>query len=271
MVSFRIVADSTADFPPDLPVRVVPVHVYLGVMDVLDKVELDLERLKDALSKSVRFRTSAPSVKEWMRAFESLGADKPILAVTLSSKLSSSFKSAQIAARMLERKGYEILVFDSWNSSIGTGIMVREAVRMAEKDVDVRSALDRLNAFREAVELYLVVADMESSARSGRIPILVGKVGKFLRIHPIFTTDSGEVKLWKTVRGLGNVVKELLAVSKGVSEVWVASAGRTSAVEDIITRLKDRGTSVVYVDADPAIAGHFGIGAFGISFVRAPQ
>ena len=268
MVSFRVVADSTADTPPEWDVPFVPVHVYAGINEFLDKVEFTANVLRDLAEKGIKRRTSAPSVKDWMRKFEEIGKDLPVMAITISSKLSASFKSAEIAARMLQKKGYTIKVFDSWNGSIGIGLLIKYAKEMSEKVVDIDTALARLNELRERVRTYLVVSDMDAAARSGRIPALVGKIGKFLNLHPIFVTINGEIKLLKTVHGMQHVINEFHRLIEGRKEVWVGVVGRNNYADELWEYVKSKGLEGEYLNVDPAIGAHFGYGAFGIAFIE---
>jgi len=268
MVSFRIVTDSTVDVPAEWGIPFVPVRVYAGVAEFMDKVDFTAEVLKDLAEKGIKRRTSAPSVKDWMKKFEEMGAELPILAVTVSSKLSASYKSAEIAARMLQKRGYTIRVFDSWNGSIGIGLLVKHAKEMSEKGVDIDVALERLNTLRKGIRTYLVVSDMDAAARSGRIPALVGRIGSFLDLHPIFVTRDGEIKLWKTVRGMDHVVREFQHLAEGRKEVWVGVVGENQYADEMWAYLKERGISGEYLQVDPAIGAHFGYGAMGVSFLE---
>lgn len=267
MVSYRIITDSTADVPKEWKIPFVPVHVYAGVAEFLDKIDFDVDVLQDLVKKGIKRRTSAPSVKDWMRKFEELGKDLPILAVTISSKLSASFKSAEIAARMLARKGFKIKVLDSWNGSIGIGLLVKHAKELAEKGVHIDVAFEELTKIRERIRLYLVVTDMDAAAQSGRIPGIVGKIGKFLHIHPIFHVIDGEIKVWKTVRGMEKVMDIFENLITGRTEVWVGVVGKNEYADNIAAFAKNSAESVEFLQVDPAIGAHFGYGAFGVAFI----
>ncbi|MDN5358249.1 MAG: fatty acid kinase fatty acid binding subunit [Candidatus Diapherotrites archaeon] len=268
MVSFRIITDSTADFPPEWDIPFVPVHVYAGIVDMKDKVDFTVDTLLDITRKGIRARTAAPSVKEWMRAFESLGNDLPILAITISSKLSGTFKSAEIAAKMLAKKGFEVHVLDSLTGSIGAGILVARAKEMAEKGVPIGDALQKLRALVNRVRIYLVVADMEAAARSGRLPNVVGKIGKFLRLNPIFVVKDGVFHLWKTVRGQERVVQEFADLIRGKKEVWAGVLGRNEYADRMASEIRENCERVVVCSVDPAIGARLGYGSFGVAFLE---
>ncbi len=268
MVSFRVIADSTADLPESYSVPLVPVHVYAGIAEFRDKVDFDIQVLEDLARKGIKRRTAAPSVKEWMHAFEGLGNELPIVAYTISSKLSSSYNSARIAAQMLQKKGFRIRVIDSMNGGIGIGIQVARALELADSDTPFEEAVAVLEALPERVRTYLVVADMDAAARSGRIPALVGKIGKFFDLHPVFHVVGGEIHLWKTFRGIDPVIKALEELSGEEDEVWVGEVGESEHARQIYRKLRAAGKKTVLVQTDPAIGAHFGVGAFGISYVQ---
>ncbi|NPA76946.1 MAG: DegV family EDD domain-containing protein [Candidatus Diapherotrites archaeon] len=271
MVSFRIIVDSTIDFPPDLSVEVVPVHVYAGAVDLLDKRDFTHETLRDVLEKGVPLRTAAPSVKEWMRAVEAQDADSPVLIMTLGSSYSSAVQSARIAARMLAKNGYTIRVFDTETSSVGAGIFVERAVDLAERGAPLDRAYEELEKLLPRARLYLVVTDMESATRSGRIPRIVGKIGRLLDLHPIFHVVDARVHLWRTVRGIDAAVKAMLDVTRGQNNILVGEIGESAPARKIYAALRGTGKNVKLIPADPAIGAHFGWGSFGVAFFEDEQ
>ena len=270
MVSFRIVTDSTIDMPADIAqnIEIVPAHVYVGIAEFLDKVNFTIDNVREISEKGLKIRTSAPSVKDWMRACEKIGKELPILIMTLGTAFSGAYNSAKVAAKMLERKGYRVHVFDTHNSSIASGMMVEHAYKKSLAGQAVAEVIDDLKKLRDRVRLYLVVADLESTARSGRMPKILGKLGSALKIHPIFKVENGVPKIWKILRGMGKVVDTLEAIAPTSRRIFLGKAGESKWADDLEERLRAKNSKVVTIPADPAIAAHFGIGSFGISFIE---
>ena len=130
-----IVLDSTADFPdaqirfPNM--RVVPLYVRFGETSFRDYVELDprgfYERLRtsDALPT-----TSQPTPIDFLAVYEELASYERIYSLHISSKLSGTFQSAQLAAE--EAGGDRIRLVDTESASIGIAMLALDLQRLLD-------------------------------------------------------------------------------------------------------------------------------------------
>ena len=104
----RIVSDSACDLPPalcdELGIEIVPLTIRFGADELVDRVELTTEAFWERLARTtVLPETAAPSVGAFESTFRSLqesGADG-IVCINLSSRMSATMQSAQIAAKAL--------------------------------------------------------------------------------------------------------------------------------------------------------------------------
>ncbi|HEY1737213.1 MAG TPA: DegV family protein, partial [Acidimicrobiia bacterium] len=134
-MAVRIVTDSSCDLPQplcdELGIDVVPLTVRFGAEELLDRKEITTEQFWPRLSaSSVLPETAAPPVGAFYETFKSLadtGADG-IVCINISSKLSATLQSAQIAADRLEGS-CPIAVVDSESASMGIGVHVLHAAR----------------------------------------------------------------------------------------------------------------------------------------------
>ena len=120
-----IVLDSTADFP-DAPerypnFRVVPLYVLFGSESFKDYVEMKPDRFYERLrTESQLPTTSQPTPGDFLAAFEEVAPRyERILALTLSSKLSGTFGSAQAAAGMLGGREFGMALHHSYQPALG--------------------------------------------------------------------------------------------------------------------------------------------------------
>jgi DegV family protein with EDD domain len=269
MVSFRVVSDSTADFPPSIKIPLAPVHVYVGVTDFQDKVDFTKERYLDAESKGAELRTSAPSPKDWLRAYEAAGNDLPIIAFAITSRLSSSARAAELAAKLAKKDGFDVRVLDTLSGGVGMGLLIREALRMAEQGVPVGEAYQRLLELRERLTLYVLLADPRAVVRSGRMPKLVANVGFALGFRPIITVVDGKFQLYKITRA--SSVPGLFAELVGdAPEVWFSEVYETELSKKTYESVSARVPAVQRIPVGPALSVHFGRGSFGVAFFK-PQ
>src|SRR5439155_6683468 len=119
----RIVTDSACDLPEaicaELGVEVVPLTIRFGEREYVDRKELSVDAFwRELAASSVLPETAAPSVGAFEEVFRRLsdeGADG-IVCINLSSRLSATMQSAEVAAKALDGKT-PIKIVDSFNAS----------------------------------------------------------------------------------------------------------------------------------------------------------
>src|SRR6056297_3166526 len=97
----QIITDSAADLPPEvaerLDVRVVPLTVSMGDKRFADGELSTGEFISAMEAREDLPKTSQPSPGAFMQTFEESGRRGPILCLTLSSKLSGTYRAAVMA------------------------------------------------------------------------------------------------------------------------------------------------------------------------------
>ncbi len=263
MVNFSVVTDSVYTLPPELDVEI-PVAQVSIVIDGEKTIpssqitSLDVVRLQ---REGHTVTTSAPNPQEWLRVFK--GAEEPIIAITVSSKLSSSYNNALIAARLSKK---EVYVVDSLSASIGQGLVVYHALLLSE-ETEAPKAVEILQDTTRRTRIFLSVGSMEFLARSGRIPWVVGKLGDFLGFHPILKVEDGVIKKHSLVRShpgryLANLVQNY------EEPVIVGKVEPLKESDTLLALLKEKGIEVYETYTCPDIAVHVGPESFGVAFVE---
>src|SRR5689334_18131492 len=105
----RIVTDSACDLPPELcaelGIAVVPLTIRFGAEELTDRVELSTEHFWARLPQAKQVpEAAAPSIGAFEAVFRGLvdeGADG-IVCINLSSRLSATLQSAEVAAKSLD-------------------------------------------------------------------------------------------------------------------------------------------------------------------------
>ena len=135
----RVVTDSSCDLPvaraEELGIEIVPLTIRFGDEEFVDRVELTNEQFWTKVATSdVLPETAAPSAGAFEETFRRLadeGADG-IVCINLSSRLSATMQSAQLAAKAL--KGTcPVEVVDSLSVSMGLGLQCINAVQLADE------------------------------------------------------------------------------------------------------------------------------------------
>lgn len=146
------------------------------------------QRMTDgAMTKTSQI--NADEYEEYFTQFLSQGKD--IIHLTLSSGISGTFNSANLAKALLEDKypDRKIYVIDSLAASSGYGLLIDQLATMR----DSGATIDELAAWVEEHKLNLnhwfFSSDLTFFIRGGRISKVAGAVGTVLNICPLMNVD----------------------------------------------------------------------------------
>ena len=98
----------------------------------------------------------------------------------------------------------EVHVVDSKNVTIGQGILVQYALRLADEGRGAAEIASMVESARERLVLLALLDPLEYLRRGGRIPKSVGAIGELLSIKPVIGVRDGEVVMLGKARGSKN-------------------------------------------------------------------
>jgi DegV family protein with EDD domain len=228
-----VVTDSTASLPPDVVTArglvVVPLQVVIGA-DVYDEGSdgATPELVAAALKEFRPVSTSRPTPAALLEVYEECvrqGATE-IVSVHLSSDMSGTFESAQLAAR---DASVPVVPVDSRQVGVATGY----AALAAADAVDAGgSAEDAADAARERASLcssLFYVDTLEYLRRGGRIGAAAALLGGALAVKPLLKIEDGRVASLERVRTSARALARL--------EELAVQAARDSAVDVTVAHL----------------------------------
>ena len=240
-----IVLDSTADFPeardryPNM--RVVPLYVRFGEESFRDYVDIDphtfYTRLRTVSSLPT---TSQPTPQDFLAAYEELAGYERIYSLHLSSRLSGTFRSAELAAE--EAGGDRIRVVDSETASAAVTMLalaIQRRLRLAAgcSDEEIEALIER---YKREAEILFTVDTLEFLAKGGRIGRAKALAGNLLHVKPILTIEEGEIVPVTRVRGRRKALEEFgRRFSEATSDrpglrVGIAHAEASGTVEELM-------------------------------------
>jgi len=227
----HVVTDSTADILPvqarTLGITVVPLSVLFGSQVFKDGIDLQPDQFYKRLVESQRLpTTSPPSIGEFMEAYRQTIGDGDIISLHISTVLSDTAKRAVDAVKrgadafqeLREESGLTnlpiIRVIDSWQTTIGLGMMVQLTVRMVNRGFDADEIVRRVEDQRKRYHLVFSVDTLEYLQKGGRIGKAQAMLGTLLGIKPILGLQQGEVVPIDRVRGGRKVIPKVLSILK---------------------------------------------------------
>ena len=200
MKKLAIVTDSTADLPvlvrEILDITVVPLKVNFGTESYTEGVDITNREFYEKLeAANVLPTTSQPSPADFIAVYEGLleqGYDS-VISIHLSDKLSGTRQSAVLAGKEMEGKFQNFAVVDSRQVSVGLGLLVEEAAKMAVEGKSFSEVMTVLEAGIERMQLYVLVDTLKYLEKGGRIGKARALVGSLLNIKPILTMEDGGI------------------------------------------------------------------------------
>jgi DegV family protein with EDD domain len=203
--------------------------------------------------------------------FKQLSPGDEALVILISSKLSGTVQSAQIACTMLPNDHPPITIIDSLSGAMGLGFEVIRAAEMLAEGHSLNEITAEVQSMREAMQIYFMVDDLEYLVRGGRISKLSGILGNVLQLKPILTVNSGEIVLFDKVRTTGKALQRILDELEkhrhNLHKITVLHVDAPESAQQLQIKLQDNYKVPVYLsEAGPVIGTHVGPGCLALIF-----
>jgi DegV family protein with EDD domain len=277
-----IVLDSTADLGDAVAEhpnwRAVPLVVRFGDEELRDHVDIETPEFYRRLTAggAALPTTAAPPPGAWAAAFSELADYSRILVLPISSRLSASSQSAEIAARDADPDGGRITVLDGRSASFGTALLADALQRRLAAGTAGEELLAAFGRDVGALRLFFTLDTLEYLERGGRIGRAQALVGSVLNIRPILTLVDGEVTPFRKARGRARVLRELEralvdALPEGApAHVAVGHARSPESAAELraaVERQRPAATVDRVVEIGPVIGVYVGPGASGLAIL----
>lgn len=227
-MSYRIIGDSCTDLPNTLKedphFKLVPLTLIVDDVSILDDETFDqadfIRRVK-AYPHSPK--SACPSPEDYMKHFD---LDGDIYVVTLSSPLSGSYNSAELAKKLYleEHPDKNIEVFDSHSASVGQTLIAMKIKELVEAHLSFKEVVAKVHAFRDSLNTKFVLESLDTLRKNGRLSNLQAIIASALNIKPVMgATPEGNICKVDQARG---ITKALLLMAKCIEEDAVKPSER---------------------------------------------
>lgn len=218
-MSYLILCDSCTDFTDEMEkdphfVRI-PLTLHVGEEDIIDDETFDQASfLKKVAEYPDASKSSCPSPEKFMDYFEK--ADE-IYIVTLSSHLSGSFNSAELAKSMYLEKhpDKKIHVFDSKSASAGQSLIALEIQKRAINGLPFEQIVNEVTDFLNTMGTKFVLETLEVLRKNGRLSNVTAMLVNALNIKLVMTSDgNGEIAKTSQARGMKKAIQRMAEAIK---------------------------------------------------------
>ncbi|MCI6290349.1 MAG: DegV family protein [Clostridiales bacterium] len=282
---FQILTDTSANLDTAVlqqrNIHVIPFHFYVDGQSHFceNTAKFDGKAFYDAIRAGARSTTSQISPQAYIDEMTPmLAAGDDVLFVSMSSGISGSFASSQVAAQHLSAEFPQrtIRLVDTRGASLGEGLLALRAADMRDAGADIDETADAIFALHRNMCQIFTVEDLKYLRATGRVSGAASLVGSILQIKPLLKgDDEGKIVCFSKLRGrkrsiqamaerYDELVKDAEAQTVGIAhadcpedaEMLAALLRRNHPPKEIMT--------VVY---EPVTGSHVGPGALALFFL----
>jgi DegV family protein with EDD domain len=266
-MNIQVVTDSTADMPEgmakELGIRVVPIYLRFGEKTYRDGVEITKDDFYTMLASSpFHPASSQPNPEDFTGVFreycENIGG---IVSIHISSKISGTFNSANIAKETLNSQ-CPIEIIDSGLNSGGLGLVVTAAARAAQAGGTMAEVVNEANKAVKEVRMFGMFETMKYLARSGRVNQKIAVASSVLHVMPLLTFHEGEIVRSGLVRTLSKGMDRIYDFVKKNSPIKELTVVHSQVIDQAI-ELKKRLSEFISEDKISIAELGAGLGVHG--------
>lgn len=279
-MTYQILADSTCDLSPEqlerYNIRLTPLYVRLGDRDYRDGVDIHPDDIyAHVAAGGALASTAAVNMADYVRVFSEYSRRMDfVIQVCISSDFSSCYQNACLAAADYPN----VYVVDSRNLSTGHGLVVLEAVRLAESGMQPEEIVTQLNEVTARVRASFILDRLDYMKKGGRCSSVAVLGANLLRLRPCIAVTDGKMGVEKKFRGsfekcVRDYVTDRLAgrTDLDLRRVFITHSG----VDDEIVRIARETIrslqpfeEICVTRAGCTVSSHCGPGTIGVLFIE---
>jgi DegV family protein with EDD domain len=275
-----LVLDSTSDYPeapsrfPNM--RVVPLYVRFGNETFRDYADLGPHEFYEKLRTSDTLpATSQPTPSDFLSTYQELSRFERIYSLQVSSKVSGTYQSAELAAA--ELGGDKVRVVDTLSVSLAVAMLshaIQRRLARGTTDEEIEALVER---FKREGTVIFTVETLEFLQRGGRIGRAAALAGSLLNVRPILAIEDGVVTAAARVRGRQKAIAEFarrfeettqdrtglrVAIAHADAAEWVGT------LSELVWRLRPKAEIEFTAILGAVVGTHAGPGAVGFFWLQ---
>jgi len=249
-----------------------------GVEYSADAKNFDGHAFYEAMREGTRVQTAQIPPQVYIDHMEKpLSEGQDVLFVGMSSGISGSYASAEMAAQTLRERFPErkIRLVDTLSASLGEGLQAVRAADYRDEGMDIDACYERLMEGRHSMCQVFTVDDLKYLRHTGRLSAIKTIIGTVLGIKPLLKGDTeGRIVCFARTRGRKLSIRELAAqyaehvVSPETQTIGIAHADcpeDAAFLKSLIEKtLPPR--EIMTVVYEPVTGSHVGPGTLALFF-----
>ncbi|WML49594.1 DegV family protein [Neobacillus sp. PS3-34] len=282
-MSVRILADSACDLPIDFyeknNVTLLPLKVHINDREYEDLKTIDPKTVYDSIRNGSVPKTSQTSPLLFEEAFTRMAQNNEDgIYIAFSSQLSGTYQTAVMILEQVKETypDFNLTIVDTKCASIGQGLIVREAARLAAENASKEEILKDVIFRSEHMEHLFTVEDLEYLAKGGRVSKASAFLGGLLNIKPLLNVEDGKLVPLEKIRGKKKVLRRVIEVMKERGSrldeqvIGISHADDLETAEEMKALIQEAfNPKEVYISSiGAAVGAHTGTGTIAIFFLN---
>ena len=276
----HVVTDSSCDLPADvadeLGINIIPLTIRFGDDEFVDRAELSTaEFWTRCVNSDTLPETAAPAPGQFEQAYRAAAAAgaTSVIVISLSSALSATMQSAQLAARTVIADpdiDLDVRVVDSRTITMGLGTIALACARAARDGADIDDVEALAHDLVERTRVFGALDTLDNLKKGGRIGNAKAMLATALSIKPIIEVTGGVVeqagKQRTRSKALTYLVDKVQSYDGKIENLAVLHAD-CSDIDLFVEMLAPYHTGDIVVgEIGPVIGTHGGRGTIGVAF-----
>lgn len=282
-MALRIITDSASDVPRWLAdkynLHVIPTPVVINEKDYFDGETIMPEEFYDILRSGTEVKTYHINSYMFRTNFEPYAKNgDEVIYICFSTGIAGTFNAANLAKTELleEYPDFDLTIIDSKCASLGFGLAVEKALRMAQQNMPKKTIVEAIQFYCNNMEHIFTVETLEYLYKGGRLSRTSAIAGGLLDIKPIIEiNDDGALVAIEKVRGRVKSLKRLVEIAgeRGVDladqTIGLVHGDDRQTLEAVKEMLTEKYGCKHFLESfvGCAIGAHTGPGIIGIIFL----
>jgi DegV family protein with EDD domain len=279
----KILADSACDLPLDFyteqNVTLLPLKVYVSGNEYEDVKTIHPQMVYEAIRNGSIPKTSQTSPVLFEEVFTNMAKNNEDgIYIAFSSALSGTYQTAVMILDQVKENypNFHLTIVDTKCASLGQGLIVKEAARMAANNATKEEILKDVLFRVEHMEHLFTVEDLEYLAKGGRVSKASAFLGGLLNIKPLLNVEDGKLVPLEKIRGKKKLLHRVIDVMKergsGLNEqiIGISHADNEETALEMQRMIEEEfhPKDVTISAIGSAIGAHTGPGTIAIFFLN---
>ncbi len=263
----------TLDEAAKFGVHAAPIYVIFGEKTYRSGVDLQASEFYE-LQKSCKKlpSTAQTTANDFVEMYTKIAEDADeIITITVSSKLSATYQSAEMAQKTFTK--IPVHTVDSGSASWGQALIAIAAARAADQGKEVDEIIHLIEEIKERMNVFFVLDTLEYLHKGGRIGGAAAFFGSALHIKPILYLKDGKIESYEKQRTRKRSIARILEILEEKAagktiHIAILHGNSPEEAAEIENHIRQKYScfEIFSVEIGPVIGVHAGPGTLGLAF-----